>query len=196
MNDHIDRMRARMADPDRQVAAEGRARQVIKAIDVAALSQHVGRAFDEPRIERKVFQIYKAADVFGAATKGISPCHDGCNHCCYQPVLITAAEATLIANSSGRKMASPAFTSHANREYIGASCNFLKEGRCSIYDVRPFACRTYYSVDSDPESCRIVPSAPDLTAPILDSQALYEAFATVVQEHILSVADIRDWFPK
>lgn len=34
--------------------------------------------------------------------------------------------------------------------FTGTTCNFLKDGKCSIYDNRPFMCRLFATCDEEP----------------------------------------------
>ncbi len=80
-------------------------------------------------------------------------------------------------------------------KYAGQACPLLKDGRCSVYEVRPLACRTLYSLESTPDPCDIRKhkggkvawfNFTDLTFRI---SALF-AFAGT------KLADLRDFFPE
>lgn len=90
-------------------------------------------------------------------------CGPGCTACCYQTVQATIPEAILIA----LRLADPADPrrgqvldaaasfqgmSPGARKRTGKPCPLLVEGRCSIYDDRPLACRSVLS--SNAEGCR------------------------------------------
>ncbi len=95
-------------------------------------------------------------------------CRAGCAWCCYQQVGITAAQALHIAQAlrSGDADVTLDETlariaalddrirglSARDRLKTGLPCAFLKNDRCMIYAVRPFACRGANSVDA--EFCR------------------------------------------
>lgn len=62
-------------------------------------------------------------------------------------------------------------TQKAWLEDVRRPCSFLKAGRCSVYPVRPHACRTYW-VASPPANCQ--PDARDKIVGILDTRGLME----------------------
>ncbi|TAL42049.1 MAG: YkgJ family cysteine cluster protein [Salinibacterium sp.] len=96
---------------------------------------------------------------------------DTCPHidpgCCHQKVLITIFEMLPIVRyllRQGRD--TPEFRAQLEADGImmegmgrteffhgGGKCTFLQSGRCSIYAVRPSACRSYHVV-SEPERCQ------------------------------------------
>lgn len=73
------------------------------------------------------------------ARSGRAPaCLEGCACCCSQPIPVTPPEVMAIAlhlNRSGYPAKSPLPPP--------ADCVFLQNGGCSIYPVRPIACRRY-----------------------------------------------------
>jgi hypothetical protein len=91
-------------------------------------------------------------------------CKAGCAHCCHVVVAVTAPEALTIFDHVQRSWSAPAFARLATRiaEFCertrGMSsserfspeypCVFLESERCSIYEVRPFACRGMNSLDA------------------------------------------------
>ena len=92
-------------------------------------------------------------------------CKVGCFYCCYYEVVLTPSEALLLGNHvkqtyskgaladlmkkidrtlnlrEGRSVEERAKVLH------DTPCIFLAGGRCSVYDVRPFACRSLHSLD-------------------------------------------------
>jgi Fe-S-cluster containining protein len=93
-------------------------------------------------------------------------CHKGCSHCCHGPVEIRPHEAHLLVEhlrSAGRALdrdkleRQSAYGVDTWREQPAAdqACVFLDAaGACSVYDVRPNACRKLL-VTSDPQHCDI-----------------------------------------
>lgn len=93
-------------------------------------------------------------------------CKAGCDHCCYQSVGVTPPEALAIFDHLKRTLSSPELTrvaahvSKLHQQTRGMSakerfspshpCPFLEveAGRCSIYEVRPLACRGMNSLDA------------------------------------------------
>src|SRR3954454_4038219 len=95
-------------------------------------------------------------------------CRSGCTYCCTFPVAASAPEVLAIATFvrerfdeerqaalNRRVEANIAATEGmdmSRRDRVRLDCPFLEAGRCSVYEVRPIACRGYssYSV----EDCR------------------------------------------
>jgi Fe-S-cluster containining protein len=105
----------------------------------------------------------KLTDQFLAESRPKVECRSGCDHCCHQPVGVTAPEALTIyaALRSTRSDAElEAFrqklTSYAEairglspseRHTPRHPCPLLAAGSCSVYSARPFACRGMNSLD-------------------------------------------------
>lgn len=94
-------------------------------------------------------------------------CPNSSPGCCYQKVFITFMEVIPIVDAlrkSGRdtpefrerlRIAGIEMEAGERYEFFqeGHPCVFLNEGRCSIYSVRPGACRSYYVI-SEPNRCQ------------------------------------------
>lgn len=147
---------------------------------------------DVIRLHRRIF------DLIGEATKNAVPCKPGCSSCCYQPVLISHAEADLIARETGRTTAAVDYTLQADDAYVGKPCSFLNEktGACRIYASRPMACRGHYSVAMDDVMCYIHPGH-SMRVPYLNTQQFHKNFIRALTlQHAPHQADVRAWFPK
>ncbi len=98
----------------------------------------------------KLKDIYKYLEDYGDFVKTFSVCSKGCSHCCKIDVTITELEAKLIEEETHRK--------RKPRQLIASTghtspCPFLGDGgECTIYEVRPFHCRTFHTLD-DPKYC-------------------------------------------
>lgn len=92
-------------------------------------------------------------------------CKAGCSYCCYYKVEVKAHEMLLIHEHMQKNLA-PALKSQilesakTNAELIrtltpqehlstNIKCPFLIENQCSIYEVRPFRCRSFHAVKVD-----------------------------------------------
>ncbi|RQH12700.1 YkgJ family cysteine cluster protein [Bradyrhizobium sp. RP6] len=87
-------------------------------------------------------------------------CRQGCSFCCHQNVEVSIAEAILIAvemGLSGNKQGDildqcaeeMANLDDLARAKTGKPCPLLDAtGSCSIYEVRPLACRSYFAPDA------------------------------------------------
>jgi Fe-S-cluster containining protein len=113
-------------------------------------------------------------------------CKKGCHSCCYNLVKATMAEGTAIAAHLLEKRTfeqhrpqlektaaltdSFADNDDATFRYLASKtpCAFLKDGECSIYELRPAACRTYF-VASDPRNCS--PDLPGAEVGYVDARA-------------------------
>lgn len=91
-------------------------------------------------------------------------CRKGCSHCCRIQVLMTPAEADLIKQYCEENSIAIDYdyfekqkdlTEENHARSAANACAFLKDNLCSIYEVRPFACRNYFVV-SDPDLCDVV----------------------------------------
>ncbi len=109
------------------------------------------------------------------------PCCQGCSNCCKYLVTVSSAEVfsfaddvkkldslfykyvqrkALLACKKMLKKKSPVFSSNYQLDALSDwykslnfSCPFLFEGHCSIYDVRPIACREYF-ITGSPNVCK------------------------------------------
>lgn len=101
-----------------------------------------------------------------AKNPGRPSCDKGCSHCCFIQVGASPREIDLIVSHMEKKNIGLNNESMIRlheqslikdeKEYMMSMyrrCVFLNdENRCSIYEVRPFACRNYF-VYSEPEKC-------------------------------------------
>ncbi len=81
-------------------------------------------------------------------------------------------------------------------KYTGVACPFLVESKCSVYAVRPIACRLHHNLNDDETNCKI--GAPDITGPRpavpqinLTPMTLAAAFVFIADDY----GDIREFFP-
>jgi hypothetical protein len=104
------------------------------------------------------------AGLLDQAPAGAVACKAGCDHCCYQVVGVTAAEAFTIyaylvrtrtpaelerlKTHVGELWERARGRSSAERFSPAHPCAFLEGGSCSIYEVRPFSCRGMNSLDA------------------------------------------------
>jgi len=124
-----------------------------------------------------------AEALLSRAPAGAVACKAGCDHCCHQPVGVTPPEALAIFAHLRQTLASEELAAVASRlaqrerETNGLSsgerfspdhpCPFLDRGQCSIYEVRPLACRGMNSLDA--EECKTRLRDPDARAAFLES---------------------------
>ena len=153
-----------------------------------------------PEERRRVF--IKIADAVGAEVAKVAPCKRGCSHCCHQATSIYRSEAKAIGEKIGVAPASPepqqfgaAALAAIRQKHRGVPCVFLKDGECSIYEVRPMACRTHFSLADDAKPCDIIGNS-GANVPSMSFTWLHMPMAEVAIDSGDTCADIRDFFPK
>lgn len=163
----------------------------------------IGRILNSKRgLDFKAAELAHALDKHTALFSSVSPCRAGCAFCCYQSVVIFAWEAKRIAAYSKRKLAKfKGVNLHgaqtARQQYItkynGKICPFLVDNKCSVYPVRPFACRLHVSLDSDAKSCDTI-NNPGAEVPYLNITEIMLEIAKLFDTHKQNSGDIRDFF--
>jgi hypothetical protein len=112
-------------------------------------------------------------------------CHKGCSWCCHQAVLASTQEVLLISRylseAMGEERQQAVLRDTREKEAVTGSmsvmeflnylhpCPFLRDRACTIYPVRPMACRIYLS--SDVGSCLALyrmPGDPQIIAALYD----------------------------
>ena len=83
-------------------------------------------------------------------------CRSGCSHCCRQMLIVLGEdEVSLIAARLASMPENTRVGLLTNLEHgrktgeEDTPCVFLLDNKCSIYDIRPIACRTYHSTSVD-----------------------------------------------
>jgi Fe-S-cluster containining protein len=111
-----------------------------------------------------VREFYEVLDDAIAQEKGLVSCSKGCHFCCRQNVHTYKAEAQVIAQyCQENRIDIPKNYLNEQVKYTWRElaktevgwCVFLKNGECSIYPVRPMACRNHFVI-SPPERCDVV----------------------------------------
>lgn len=140
------------------------------------------------RVSHAVLKTYEHLDpIAEARAKELkATCKTGCNHCCHQLATITVVEGLLIAEKLLEKPDWKALLPVLREKALAAcfdgvnkntyyekriACAFLREGLCSIYEIRPSPCRYHYVV-SDPSRCD--PEHGEGTTAIIDMLPLEE----------------------
>lgn len=198
--DHMIKVRERQNAPDFFPAAEAKVEKIKKRLkdsNVNALGLVIQE--DVP-IKVKILWLNALTDTLGKAMEDISPCKIGCSHCCKMAVNITPTEAEAISAKTGIPAAhvqDSAFNEldrYSVRKFSGVPCPFLLDDKCSIYDVRPFACRVHYSVDMDNLLCQIVPGE-DIHTVSMNSENFNLIHIAAHGYQSFRCADIRYFFP-
>lgn len=91
----------------------------------------------------RLWETIRATPAFALGTRPAA-CRKGCGWCCHQRVGAAAVEVLAMARAlRDRPQALAALAAWTP----GAPCAFLKDGACSVYDVRPLKCRSLWHVD-------------------------------------------------
>jgi Fe-S-cluster containining protein len=91
----------------------------------------------------KLWETIRATPAFALGTRPAA-CRKGCGWCCHQRVGAAAVEVLAMARAlRDRAEACAALAAWTP----GQPCAFLKDGACSVYDVRPLKCRSLWHVD-------------------------------------------------
>jgi uncharacterized protein len=105
--------------------------------------------FKNERSALKLRKIYSYMDNFSQFVSNFAVCHKGCSYCCKIDIQLSRVEAELIKAETDKKYNEPIKISLNNT----TTCPFLgNEGSCTIYDIRPFSCRVFFTLDH-PKYC-------------------------------------------
>lgn len=141
--------------------------------------------------------VYGFMDRFNAFVATFAVCRKGCNQCCRIDVLVGRLEAEYIATKGGIGLDVGWERTAGNR----SACPFIGiDGGCSVYDSRPFNCRTFHTLD-DPKYC-VNPAEEHQVYGSASSGygvTIYRTLADWLKDahesNGLLYRDIRDWFP-
>jgi Fe-S-cluster containining protein len=168
-------------------AARGPAEVVVL---MRVLHDEVRRAVAERSVAPLMTFLYANMAATEARMRHVAvACRAGCSHCCNGFVAATTPEVLFVARAVtaqtaaaiARAAAATRDKSPDQRERMVTPCPLLADNRCTVYDVRPLACRT--EVSTDAEACRrahIALSGEPLPRPIVYSafrRAYYVALA-------------------
>lgn len=142
-----------------------------------------------------VKEFYEVFDDAVVQEKTLVSCSKGCHFCCRQNVHVYKGEAAVIAEycrEHGIEIPKSYLAQQMKygwRELAQTEvgwCVFLKNGECSIYPVRPIACRNYFVV-SNPKLCDVIAYPPEkghrvMSKVLVMPLMLSVAFGGVMQE--------------
>ena len=148
-------------------------------------------------------RIIEIAEAINGELKPRTACAKGCSHCCHMATAISGHEARIIGRYTGRAPANlgranvidDGVQDHLVESFTGVPCTFLDAaGRCSIYVVRPIACRLHHTLNDTEANCRIEPGVrPAPTVPELNLTPVIAASAFAFLSD--DFGDIREFFP-
>lgn len=151
----------------------------------------------------KLPKLYVLMEEVGELRSPHVSCKAGCSACCRTiPVEISDLEARHIAAATGKTMANLPPGRHTQLKDVTTPCPFLVENQCSIYEHRPYNCRSLAAVDRDALSCSdentALTRAKDPRAvPVVMTkmQAFDPLYREIVDRKPAAWADIRQFFP-
>lgn len=185
------------------------AKQKVAQSERSATANDLMRAAQKAkRKDQRIVWLHRWASAVVEPLARVSPCKAGCSHCCHIPVGITSSEAERIASATGRSITTPSVATEIaqlddpaklsaalaeSRKFIGQPCTFLGADKlCTIYEARPFACRTHMTLDNDDLLCRLIPGVA-VPVPYVDTRHAWSIFLMGQPQDQL--ADIRSFFP-
>lgn len=173
-----------------------------------AMQQKLGKLLSEPSSVRvKLRKLYTLADEAHQNRASVIACKAGCSACCHIQVEINEAEARLIGDATGRKPRQLPPGRHTTpAQQLGKQdtpCTFLVQGKCSIYEHRPFVCREMAVLDVDALTCSFenmylarMNDPRAVLVPQANMPPLRQAMLKIVQGSRSGAwADIRQFFP-
>lgn len=159
-----------------------------------SLPTDIARANASARSE--IGKIYRLMDQIAEVRAPHVACSGKCADCCRMNVSISALEAKLIADATGRKAATvEAPVRHEQDKFVGVACPFLQDDLCTIYEHRPLVCRNHASFYLTAKWCTPEHSLRT-DAPMVNFSGIAEGYVAVSGGDRMIVADIRDFFPK
>lgn len=176
-----------MLSHDEQSAFEDSIARV-RALAVHAL-QRTGTAEGAVAFTAQLHHSLDTVATQAAAAGPVPDCTAGCAHCCHVRVEATEPEVFrialhLVAEGAGSVDAATArlrqHVAQADANTARQPCGFLVEDRCSIYSVRPGACRKAHSL-SVHHCATLAPQIPQNLRLLLDAEALMAGTAQAYQ---------------
>ena len=108
---------------------------------------HLNSTNQRPLLKLK--KIYDFMEIYSDFVPTFTVCAKGCSYCCSIDISVLEVEAKYIEENSSIKIKRPLKgPTHGNK----SKCPFLSGNECSIYEIRPFQCRTFFTLD-DPKHC-------------------------------------------
>lgn len=153
---------------------------------------------------RKLRRLYEKLDNALKPIQKVTSCKQGCNHCCYLPILSSKLENELIKDYMNEHYSQGKLTEfkdkisqnkdilsslvHTNGRFMDENyklyaisnipCAFLdNNNNCTIYEVRPFICRKYL-VFNEPTVCQNTLDKTD---------QYYSSYQTTVKDAIIKL---------
>lgn len=143
---------------------------------------------------KKTHHLLMAADEIGKemGISKFSVCQSGCAYCCKIPVDVSQVEAELISKHVKKSNNSFSNLRKVHNKY--SYCPFLDQENaiCSIYTVRPLACRCFYTMDHY-KYCKST-NIEHLIVSVGSNSKWLEIKKMLLSLSSQNYADIREWF--
>lgn len=151
---------------------------------------------DNSSAKSKLGKIYALMAEVSQAVQPYIACGKGCSDCCKMNVSISIIEAERLSTVTRKPMAVVKHpVRHSEGEFSGVPCPFLVDDVCSVYEVRPYACRAHYSFDTSAYWCHPERSCKGEMS-LLQMGGARQAYDDIVtSSRLRGFADIRDFFP-
>ena len=144
----------------------------------------------------KLAAAYALVDRYNVFVATFAVCQRGCHYCCRVDVDVSPLEVDFITTNTGVRARPGTDWSHNH----ASLCPLLNaDGTCSVYEYRPFNCRTFHALD-DPKYCANKNESHQTYGAAAGGYGvgLYRAIARWLkgmhQVNNLQSRDIRDWF--
>jgi Fe-S-cluster containining protein len=111
-------------------------------------------------------------------------------------VTISSVEAERLAQFSKKRLTRvDRHIKHDPTHFAGVACPFLVENACSVYEIRPYACRAHVSFDTTAYWCEPERAYEEGMGMVSFDGAKSAYLAVLAKVPDSRFADIRDFFP-
>lgn len=184
---------------DAVAASKARASSFIASIpqDLADREDLIGDEIlrENSSVKSKLGKLYRLVEELGVAAKPFIACRKGCSDCCRMNVTISSMEAERLAQFSGKSIRRiDHHIYHDLSQFAGVACPFLVENTCSVYEIRPYACRAHVSFDTTAYWCGPERSYEEGLGVVSFDGAKSAYLAVLAKVPDSRFADIRDFF--
>ena len=161
------------------------------------LEKMEGRIFERLKKSKrstlnKLDDLYQSIDKLSSHIGKYATCKKGCSSCCFIRVDVSEVEIQYIEKRYKIKRNKDI---RPDTDGSGSACCFLKDGACSIYEGRPFFCRTHFFFTPDETWCaHDSVGSKDVEFPLLRFSEIDKSHYKVIMKDDPRVYDIREVF--